>query len=304
MWEHFILHGRFHVTRIWHNKRDWDSSDEEWYEDSQDENREGRQDRMTTVTYDQHQQGDFDGSFDVNRMITEIFTQIDEVNAEILDVEEESSSPHADYNDEPFELGVQQSDNSQEQLPVGLDDIGVFEDVGTLKAACAPLYEDAKISQIAFVMMLLNIFSAHGCPNVVVDEILKFLHKVVMPEDSKQWKHIDATWPNFARETRNMRFGLALDGINPFSVQSSIWSSWPIILLNYNLPPWTEYFRERMLRLFRKYYIRQFIGDIGDTFPQATLGGLVDMLIYLMERWKDVHLHQDFQVQAFNKQPN
>ncbi|KAL3692150.1 hypothetical protein R1sor_005801 [Riccia sorocarpa] len=139
---------------------------------------------MTTVTDDQHQQGDFDDSFDVNRMITEIFTQIDEVNAEILDAEEESASPHADYNDEPFELGDQQSDNSQEQVQVGLDDTWVFGDVGTLKAACAPLYEGAKISQIAFVMMLLDIFSAHGCPNVAVDEILKFLHKVVLPEEA------------------------------------------------------------------------------------------------------------------------
>ncbi|XP_056689971.1 uncharacterized protein [Spinacia oleracea] len=36
--------------------------------------------------------------------------------------------------------------------------------------------------------------------------------------DSPQWKHIDTTFPNFSRETRNLRLGLCTDGINPFDV--------------------------------------------------------------------------------------
>jgi hypothetical protein len=31
---------------------------------------------------------------------------------------------------------------------------------------------------------------------------------------------------------------MALDGVNPFSNQSLSHSTWPVVLLNYNLPPW------------------------------------------------------------------
>lgn len=56
--------------------------------------------------------------------------------------------------------------------------------------------------------------------------------------DSKAWKHIDSVYPGFALEERNIRLGLAVDGVNPFSNQSLSHSTWPVVLLNYNLPPW------------------------------------------------------------------
>ncbi|XP_056688370.1 uncharacterized protein [Spinacia oleracea] len=56
--------------------------------------------------------------------------------------------------------------------------------------------------------------------------------------DSPQWKHIDTTFPNFSRETRNLRLGLCTDEINPFGNMSSQHSTWPVLLVNYNLPPW------------------------------------------------------------------
>ena len=55
--------------------------------------------------------------------------------------------------------------------------------------------------------------------------------------DSKAWKHINALYPEFASEERNIRLGMALDGVNPYSNQSLSHSTWPVILLNYNLPP-------------------------------------------------------------------
>ena len=56
--------------------------------------------------------------------------------------------------------------------------------------------------------------------------------------DSKAWKHINELYPEFASEERNIRLGMALDGVNPYSNQSLSHSTWPVILLNYNLPPW------------------------------------------------------------------
>ena len=56
--------------------------------------------------------------------------------------------------------------------------------------------------------------------------------------DSKAWKHVDAKYPNFAMEPRNVRLGLALDGMNPFADVSTKHSTWPVLTINYNLPPW------------------------------------------------------------------
>ena len=59
------------------------------------------------------------------------------------------------------------------------------------------------------------------------------------PCDSKAWNHVhenvDAT---FGQEPRNVHIGLAADGVNPFKLQRSSWSTWPVMLLNYNIPPW------------------------------------------------------------------
>ncbi|KAL2511574.1 Uncharacterized protein Adt_17174 [Abeliophyllum distichum] len=41
----------------------------------------------------------------------------------------------------------------------------------------------------------------------------------------------------FASDSRNIRFGLATDGFNPFKDLSSRYSCWPVILTIYNLPP-------------------------------------------------------------------
>ncbi|XP_028223350.1 uncharacterized protein LOC114404694 [Glycine soja] len=58
------------------------------------------------------------------------------------------------------------------------------------------------------------------------------------PADSPQWKAFDALFPNFGNEARNLRLGLAFDGMNPFGNLNTSHSSWPVLLMIYNLPPW------------------------------------------------------------------
>ena len=41
-----------------------------------------------------------------------------------------------------------------------------------------------------------------------------------------------------ARESRNLRLGLAMYGVNLFGLCSTTWSTWPMVLVNYNIPPW------------------------------------------------------------------
>jgi len=55
--------------------------------------------------------------------------------------------------------------------------------------------------------------------------------------DSIQWKFFDDEFPEFGIESRNIRLGLATNGMNPFSNMSTNHSSWPVLLVIYNLPP-------------------------------------------------------------------
>ena len=58
------------------------------------------------------------------------------------------------------------------------------------------------------------------------------------PADSPQWKRIDHLYPDFGDEPRNLRLALALDGMNSYGNLSTNHSSWPVLLMIYNLPPW------------------------------------------------------------------
>ncbi|KAH9685459.1 hypothetical protein KPL70_013963 [Citrus sinensis] len=62
--------------------------------------------------------------------------------------------------------------------------------------------------------------------------------KMRHPVDSLAWDIINKKWPSFASDSRNIRFGLATDGFNPFQDLSTRYSCWPVILVIYNLPPW------------------------------------------------------------------
>jgi len=58
------------------------------------------------------------------------------------------------------------------------------------------------------------------------------------PADSPQWKKTDCLYPEFGSDPRNLRLGLATDGMNPYGNLSSKYSSWPILLVIFNLPYW------------------------------------------------------------------
>jgi len=60
--------------------------------------------------------------------------------------------------------------------------------------------------------------------------------KVRHPADSLAWKHVDDTYPHFAFDPRNVRLGLASDGFNPFGMLNVTYTTWPVILIPYNLP--------------------------------------------------------------------
>ncbi|XP_019267635.1 PREDICTED: uncharacterized protein LOC109244921, partial [Nicotiana attenuata] len=58
------------------------------------------------------------------------------------------------------------------------------------------------------------------------------------PAYSEAWKNFDSKYPEFAGDPRNVHLGLASDGFNPFGTMRTVHSTWPVILMPYNLPPW------------------------------------------------------------------
>ncbi|KAL4581810.1 hypothetical protein LXL04_006338 [Taraxacum kok-saghyz] len=57
------------------------------------------------------------------------------------------------------------------------------------------------------------------------------------PADEKAWKHFDTIYPDFSKEPRNVHLGLASDGFNPCGTMSTSYSTWPVVLMTYNMPP-------------------------------------------------------------------
>ena len=62
--------------------------------------------------------------------------------------------------------------------------------------------------------------------------------KLSHPADGQAWIHFDRLHPYFALDSRNVRLGLASDGFNPFRTISISHSTWPVVLMMYNLSPW------------------------------------------------------------------
>jgi hypothetical protein len=56
--------------------------------------------------------------------------------------------------------------------------------------------------------------------------------------DGTQWKIFDLQYNVFGSESRNIRFALSTDGMNPFGENRTMHSTWPVILAMYNLPIW------------------------------------------------------------------
>jgi hypothetical protein len=58
--------------------------------------------------------------------------------------------------------------------------------------------------------------------------------------DSLAHKHVESTWLEFERDPRHVRLGLASDGVSPHSLggKGQPTSVWPVLFMNYNLPPW------------------------------------------------------------------
>ncbi len=58
--------------------------------------------------------------------------------------------------------------------------------------------------------------------------------------DCPAHKHVESTWPEFERDPKRVRLGLASDGDSPHSLggKGRPTSVWLVVVMNYNLPSW------------------------------------------------------------------
>ena len=97
--------------------------------------------------------------------------------------------------------------------------------------------------------------------------------------DSSQWKTIDRLYPDFVDYPRNVRLGLASDGMNPFGNLSTNHSSWPVLLMIYNLPHWL---------CMKRKYIMLCIMIAGPRQPRNDINMYLTSLIEdLRKLWED-----------------
>ncbi|XP_021991209.1 uncharacterized protein LOC110887964 [Helianthus annuus] len=62
--------------------------------------------------------------------------------------------------------------------------------------------------------------------------------KMSHPSEGRAWHHFNSVFPDFAKETRNIRLGLCTDGFCPNNTSGTSYSCWPVFITVYNLPPW------------------------------------------------------------------
>ncbi|XP_073219652.1 uncharacterized protein [Cicer arietinum] len=62
--------------------------------------------------------------------------------------------------------------------------------------------------------------------------------KLRHPADGEAWKEFDKRPPDFALDSRNIILGLSSNGFNPFRTTNVSHSTWPVLLIPYNFPPW------------------------------------------------------------------
>nr|XP_017219141.1 PREDICTED: uncharacterized protein LOC108196387 isoform X2 [Daucus carota subsp. sativus] len=114
--------------------------------------------------------------------------------------------------------------------------------------------------------------------------------------DSEEWRQFDRAHPLFSSEVRNVRLGLSADGFQPFGSSGKQYSSWPIIVTPYNLPPWMCSKEEYMFLSILVPGPRNPKQKI-DVFLQPLISELKMLWEVGVETW-DTSLKQNFQMRA------
>jgi hypothetical protein len=96
------------------------------------------------------------------------------------------------------------------------------------------------------------------------------------PADGTQWKFFDLQYKSFGSESRNIRFALSTDGMNPFGENRTVHSTWPVILAMYNLSTWLCHKRKYIMFSILIQGLKQADIDI-DVFLEPLMEDMVKL---------------------------
>jgi hypothetical protein len=105
-------------------------------------------------------------------------------------------------------------------------------------------------------------------------------------------------YPEFAKETRNVRFALGTytDGMNPFSEKRSVHSTWPVTLTMYNLPSWLCHKRKYIMFTILIQGPKSAGVDI-DVFLEPLMEDMTKLWNERVRIW-DEYCHEYFNIRA------
>ena len=153
---------------------------------------------------------------------------------------------------------------------------GRFKRVGLSRVAVKVLRHfplAPRLRRMFSTRKLASLMTWHG-DNVSLDG------KMRGPFDSPQWQHVRDKYCDFEADFRNLHLGMCADGLNPHSQKRSTHSLCPILLLNYNIPPWLT---------IKKFFIMLSLLIPG---PDVVTGDRIDVFLgplieELRELWMD-----------------
>nr|AAV85751.1 Transposase family tnp2, putative [Oryza sativa Japonica Group]ABA92820.1 transposon protein, putative, CACTA, En/Spm sub-class [Oryza sativa Japonica Group] len=116
------------------------------------------------------------------------------------------------------------------------------------------------------------------------------------PTDWIQCWNIDRKHKEFAADPRNVRICLCTDGMNPFGDMSSSHSTWPVLIANFNLPPWLCFKRKYIMLCLLIQGPRQLGNDI-DVFLEPVIDDLEILWKEGVETW-DAYGQENFTLQV------
>jgi hypothetical protein len=110
--------------------------------------------------------------------------------------------------------------------------------------------------------------------------------------DETQWKNFDIQYPKFAAESRNIRFALSTDGMDPFGENRTVHSIWSVILVMYNIPARLCHNRKYLMLSILIQVLKQAGIDI-DVFLEPLMKDMVEL-------WNEgVHMWDQYQQEYF-----
>jgi hypothetical protein len=110
--------------------------------------------------------------------------------------------------------------------------------------------------------------------------------------DGIQWNFFYLQYKPFGSESRNIRFALSTDVMNPFGKNKTVHSTWPVILAMYNLPTWLCHKRKYLTLSILIQGLKQ--ADINiDVFLEPLMEDMTKL-------WNDgVHMWDQYQQEYF-----